>query len=208
MHGECTNIVCSPWFVKFGQFKRYLLRHLAGIGIVQIPGKLTAATTGNEWSGKLHQLETETPLTLHYSIHRQQCRECDDYKQWKVLRVSIYLSIYISIYIYIYVCIYIYIYIHTPCYVNSDRNETETLTGVTRQDIKLQMKWLGLFMKFLVTLKYTLGIIFLYPENHCVRQLFGPGCTLCHYFYCIPSDNCPICSFQLQLISMNVLVNV
>jgi len=109
------------------------------------------------------------------------------------------------------VCVYIYIYTHThthtPCYVNSDGNETETLTGI-RQDIKLQMKWLGLFMKFLVTLKYMLGIMFLYPENHCVRQLFGPGYTLCHYFYCIPSDNCPICSFQLQLISMNILVNV
>ena len=103
---------------------------------------------------------------------------------------------------------HIYTHTHTPCYVNSDENETETLTGITRQDIKLQMKWLGLFMKFLGTLTYTLGIMFYYPENNCVRQLFGPGGTRCHNFYCIPSDNCPICSFQPQVISMNILVDV
>jgi len=106
------------------------------------------------------------------------------------------------------VYVYIHTHTHTPCYVNSDENETETLTGITRQDIKLQMKWLGLFMKFLGTLTYTLGIMFYYPENNCVRQLFGPGGTRCHNFYCIPSDNCPICSFQPQVISMNILVDV
>jgi hypothetical protein len=50
--------------------------------------------------------------------------------------------------------------IYTPCYENSDEKETEALTGTTGQVIKQQMKWLGLFMKFLGTLKYTLGVMF------------------------------------------------
>jgi len=56
------------------------------------------------------------------------------------------------VYVFAYIYIYTHTHTHTPCYVNSDGNEKETLTGITRQDIKLQMKWLGLFIKFLGTL--------------------------------------------------------
>jgi hypothetical protein len=93
------------------------------------------------------------------------------------------------------------------CGVNSDERK-KTVAGATGQDIKCQMKWLGLSTKMLGILKYKWGITFQYPENYTVRQLFGSGGAGHHNFYCILNDKYPICAFQLQVISMNTVVNV
>jgi uncharacterized protein YybS (DUF2232 family) len=52
------------------------------------------------------------------------------------------------------------LYTPTLCYVKSDEKETESMAGKTGQDIKQQIKLLGLSMRLLGTLRYTLGITY------------------------------------------------
>jgi hypothetical protein len=53
-----------------------------------------------------------------------------------------------------------FLIIYTPCYISSDEKGIESAAGKTGQDIKYQIKWLGLSMRLLGTLRYTLGITF------------------------------------------------
>jgi hypothetical protein len=45
-----------------------------------------------------------------------------------------------------------------PCYVSTDENGIESVAGETGQDFEGQIKWLGLSMRFLSTLRSVSGI--------------------------------------------------
>jgi len=59
--------------------------------------------------------------------------------------------------------------------VNALKNQTDSVVGKMGQDIKCQIRWSGLSMRLLDTLRYILHLMFSNLENCNIWQPFCPG---------------------------------